>query len=97
MNDAFVAKVNAAGTALDYCGYIGGSSLTGRDIAVDTAGNAYVTGYRVHEATFPVTVGPDLTFNGPFDAFVAKVSSPGLFFTDGYEFGDASGWSSTVP
>ena len=43
--DAFVAKVNAAGTALVYCGYIGGSGVDfGRGIAVDGAGNAYVTG-----------------------------------------------------
>ncbi len=43
--DAFVAKVNAAGTALVYCGYIGGSADDGgQGIAVDSAGNAYVTG-----------------------------------------------------
>ena len=44
-NDAFVAKLNAAGTALVYCTYLGG---TGDDraygIAVDAAGSAYVTG-----------------------------------------------------
>ncbi len=64
--DAFVAKVNAAGTALTYCGYIGGSgSDTGYGIAVDGAGYAYVTGTtNSTEATFPVTVGPDLTHNG---------------------------------
>ncbi len=32
---------------------------------MDAAGNAYVTGYTDStEATFPVTVGPDLTYNG---------------------------------
>ena len=64
--DAFVAKVNAAGTALVYCGYIGGSGDDeGYGIAVDGSGNAYVTGYTDStEATFPVTVGPDLTYNG---------------------------------
>ena len=58
--DAFVAKVNAAGTALVYCGYIGGSGQDhGNGIAVDGAGNAYVTGNTAStEATFPVTVGP---------------------------------------
>ncbi len=44
--DAFVAKVNASGTALVYCGYIGGSGTDyGYGIAVDGSGNAYVTGY----------------------------------------------------
>ena len=65
---------------LVYCGYIGGSNddaCTG--IAVDGSGNAYVTGYTEStEATFPETVGPDLTYNGGSrDAFVAKVDSSG--------------------
>ncbi len=77
--DAFVAKVNAAGTALVYCGYIGGSSFDyGYDIAVDTAGNAYITGETYStEASFPVTVGPNLTHSGGRDAFVAKVNTAG--------------------
>ena len=58
-----------------YCGYIGeGGSYVGHGIAVDGSGNAYITGYTDStEATFPVTVGPDLTHNGSADAFVAKV------------------------
>jgi len=77
--DAFVAKVNASGTALPFCGYIAGSSWDyGYGIAVDGLGNAYVTGYTYStEATFPVTVGPDLTHNGIYDAFVAKVNASG--------------------
>ena len=77
--DAFVAKVNAAGTALEYAGYIGGSgNEQGHGIAVDAAGNAYVTGWTFStEATFPVTIGPDLTFNGAIDAFVARVNAAG--------------------
>ena len=43
-------------------------------------------------------VGPDLSYNGGFnDGFVAKVSSPGLPFVDGFESGDSSAWSATLP
>ncbi len=77
--DAFVAKVNAAGTALVYAGYIGGSGFDeGFGIAVDSGGNAYVTGLtNSTEVTFPVTGGPDQSFNGSTDAFVAKVNATG--------------------
>ena len=78
--DAFVAKVNPAGTGLVYCGYIGGSlNEYGLSIAVDGSGNAYITGYSGStEATFPVVGGPDLTYNGgTWDAFVAKVNPAG--------------------
>jgi len=73
--DIFVAKVNALGTALVYCGYIGGSSYDdGYGIAVDAAGNAYVTGATSSdEKTFPVMAGPDLSYNANIDAFVAMV------------------------
>jgi hypothetical protein len=77
--DAFVAKVKVSGRRLVYAGYIGGAdSDIGRDVAVDGAGNAYVggdTGSR--EQSFPVKVGPDLTFNGFHDAFIAKVHAAG--------------------
>lgn len=77
--EAYVAKVNPAGTALDYCGYIGGSGADdGSGIAVDSAGNAFVVGStKSTEATFPVLIGPDLSYNGEWDAFVAKANASG--------------------
>jgi len=77
--DAFVAKVDASGTGLVYCGYIGGSANDyGRGIAVDASGNAYVTGYTLSTQTsFPVVAGYDMTHNGLNDAFVAKVNAAG--------------------
>jgi hypothetical protein len=79
--DAFVAKVNRNGTALDYCGYLGGNDLDfGTDIAVDSFGNAYVTGQTFlfsPDSGFPATGGPDLSHNGgPIDAVVAKIAFP---------------------
>jgi uncharacterized repeat protein (TIGR01451 family) len=82
--DAFIAKVNPAGTALVYCGYIGGSGDDeAYDVAVDTKGAAYVTGVASSsEATFPVKIGPDLTngagnLSDARDAFIAKVDPGG--------------------
>jgi len=39
---------------------------------VDSSGNTYVTGW-IYSSDFPAVVGPDLSFNGGNDAFVAKV------------------------
>ena len=82
--DAFVAKVSADGTQLLYCGYIGGSDIDmARSIALDHDDNAYVIGATgSDETTFPVVVGPDLTYNDSSawfeaDVFVAKVSADG--------------------
>jgi hypothetical protein len=79
--DAFVAKVNTAGTGLVYCGYIGGSwDDVGSGIAVDSSGNAYITGWTFSQ-DFPAFVGPSLTYHGNItqfsDAFVAKVNASG--------------------
>src|SRR6266513_84438 len=77
--DAFVTKINAAGTALVYFTYLGGSSVdAGGPIAVDAAGAAYVTGTTwstdfTAGCTAPCTV-LDATLNGVRDAFVAKIA-----------------------
>jgi hypothetical protein len=56
-DDAFVAKLNAAGSALVYSTYLGGSGEdAGQAIAVDSAGKAYVTGYT-YSTDFPTTPG----------------------------------------
>ena len=77
--DAFVAKVDPTGTQLLYAGFIGGTGDDrGKSIAVDALGNAYVTGETSSDqASFPVTIGPDLTYNGAIDAFVAKINAAG--------------------
>ena len=75
-----MAKVNAAGTGLDYCGYIGGRTRTMAAASPSTAPATPTSPARrcSSEATFPVTVGPDLTYNGgASDAFVAKVNADG--------------------
>ena len=78
-DDVFVAKVNASGSALVHCGYIGGADDDkGFGIALDRAGSIYVVGNTLSaESSFPVTVGPDLVKDYNYDAFVAKVSANG--------------------
>jgi hypothetical protein len=54
--DAFVTKINPAGSALVYATYLGGpGGAAGSAIAVDGAGNAYVTGST--STNFPTTPG----------------------------------------
>src|SRR5208283_4175598 len=74
---AFVSKLNAAGSALVYSTYLGGTFFDqGQGIAVDASGNAYVTGWT-QSADFP-TVNPlQATHHGGGDAFVSKLSAAG--------------------
>src|SRR5262249_29393790 len=70
--DVFVAKLDAAGSALLYATFLGGASNdVGLGIAVDPEGFAYVTG-ETSSAGFP-TVHPFQLFGGASDAFVAKL------------------------
>jgi len=83
--DAFVSKLNAAGSALLYSTYLGGGGgASGIGIAVDTSGNAYLTGAA--GAGFPTTPGAfQTTFGGGTscsgspcsDAFVGKLNATG--------------------
>jgi hypothetical protein len=63
---------------LTYASYLGGSlTETGRGIAVDTQGCAYVTGTTT-SVDFPVTPGAfQTTYGGDTDAFVTKFASNG--------------------
>jgi hypothetical protein len=74
--NAFVAALNAGGTALVYSMYLGGNeSDTGYGIAVYSSGSdvyAYVTGVT-SSPTFPVVNQLYATLEGPSDAFVAKL------------------------
>ncbi|MDQ6706675.1 MAG: SBBP repeat-containing protein [Acidobacteriota bacterium] len=75
--DAFVAKLNPAGTALSYSTYLGGSRDDhGAGIAVDASGNAYVTGGTLSK-NFPVANALQPTSGGNQDAFVTKLGPSG--------------------
>jgi len=73
-SDAFVVKVTASGT-LAWSSYLGGSSVDeGCSIAVDGAGNCYLTGYT-DSSDFPTAGGFGAIYGGAGDAFVAKVTA----------------------
>ncbi len=75
--DAFVTKLNATGSALAYSSYLGGTrDDEGYGIAVDAAGNAYVTG-ATWSSNFPTTQGAFQTYGGDYDAFVSKLNPAG--------------------
>ena len=76
--DAFVAKLNPAGTAFVYCTYLGGSADdVATALAIDAAGNAYIAG-STQSSNFPVTAGAYQTrFGGSADdAFYSHAATP---------------------
>jgi Abnormal spindle-like microcephaly-assoc'd, ASPM-SPD-2-Hydin/Beta-propeller repeat/Cep192 domain 4 len=79
--NAFVAKLNAAGSQLLYSTYIGGSSKDGAIyIAIDSSGNAYLAG-ATRSSNFPVTTGAFQTTckscPSTSDGFVTKLNPTG--------------------
>ena len=76
--DAFVTKLNAAGNAILYSTFLGGSSSDeSAAIAVDSAGNAYVTG-ETFSGDFPLTTSAFQSIQGgDFDIFVSKLDPTG--------------------
>ncbi|OQY27051.1 MAG: hypothetical protein B6243_13470, partial [Anaerolineaceae bacterium 4572_5.2] len=73
-NDAFVVKLNAVTGDIVYATYLGGyQDDFGAGIAVDSAGNAYVTGVT-YSSDFP---DANNSLQGIGDAFVTKLNSSG--------------------
>lgn len=99
IGDAFVCKLNAAGDGLIYSTYLGGKGSENRNnddlggaVAVDSAGNAYVTGWT-YSLDFPVlrpfqAVKGDTSGNAATDAFVTKFDPAGAMVYSTYLGGD---------
>ena len=80
LNDAYVVKLDPTATgaaSLIYSTYLGGSGDDqGADIAVNSSGNAYVTGLT-GSSNFPTANPLDSSLGGVTDAFVAKLNNTG--------------------
>ncbi len=81
-SEAFVTKLNAAGTAIVYSTYLEPTTNTGFDtvgtsIAVDGAGEAYITGYTDSAGLPTVNAFQSIDNYGQYYAFVAKLNASG--------------------
>lgn len=88
--DAFVFRLNASGSALDYSTYFGGANDRpdiATAVAVDAAGNAYVTGFT-NSRDFPV-YKPLQLFVGPTDVFASKFNPKGALVYSTFLGGNA--------
>ena len=80
--DAFVTKVNAAGSALVFSTYFGGNSGgsggydTSSAVAVDSSGDVYFAG-TTYTSDFPTKNAAQTTAAGADDGFVAVLDSTG--------------------
>ena len=77
--DAFVSKLNSAGSAIVYTAYLGGTGNEDANaIAVDAKGSAYVTGYA-GSRDFPTVNAfqPVIQSTALFNVFVSKLSADG--------------------
>jgi photosystem II stability/assembly factor-like uncharacterized protein len=97
VSHGFVVRVNAAASAITYSTLLGGESNdVVRGIAVDSAGNVYVSG-NTFSATFPIANAAQPSSGGLNDAFVAKLASSGsaLMYST-YLGGSLDDWASSI-
>jgi subtilisin-like proprotein convertase family protein len=72
--DAFVTKLNAAGSALIYSTYLGANlNDAANGIAIDNAGNTYITG-STYSTNFPIVNPLQRNPGSDMDAFVTKLN-----------------------
>jgi hypothetical protein len=96
--DVFVCRLDGAGTTLQFSTYLGGTVVDrGGALAVDAAGNMYVSG-RTTSANFPTTPGaPDTTLGSlDGDIIVAKFTSGGALAYSTYFGGGGSDNSTEI-
>ena len=97
----FAFSLTPAGTAFNFSTYLGGDSQdSASGVALDAAGNAYVSGYT-SSSNFPVTpgnqIGPAPTQYGSNDIFLVKLARKGKFTFATAVGGTSGGYNPTFP
>ncbi len=89
--DAFLTKLSAAGNAIVYSTFLGGSAPEyADDVTVDDTGAALVVG-GTSSSNFPTTAGAyDRSYNSGNDVFVTKVKAAGTAFSYSTYLGGSS-------
>ncbi|MEN6532014.1 MAG: SBBP repeat-containing protein [Bryobacteraceae bacterium] len=78
--DAFVARLNATGSAFVFSEFLGGiSNDSGNGIVIDSSGYAYIVG-DTYSTNFPVTSGYRTANAGQQDVFISKLKGDGTAF-----------------
>lgn len=97
--DGYVTKISSSGTSLEYSTYLGGSlDDFPMAIALDSSGNAYITGFT-YSTDFPTAAPIQEAHGGGEDAFVTKIASSGSVLGYSTYLGGSDnehGWAVTV-
>ncbi|MBC7865331.1 MAG: PKD domain-containing protein [Bacteroidia bacterium] len=101
-SDVFISRLNSSGSALVYSTFIGGTlAEVGNSIAINTIGEAFITG-RTLSNNYPTSAGCyDASFNGGTfgDIIVSKINSSGTSLMASTYIGSAGldiGWGIDV-
>ena len=76
--DAYAVRLSTTGTALEFATFLGGGGYDAASVAVDPSGRAVVAGYtNSPDFGFGGAPGFDQSYNGGYDAFVARLNIAG--------------------
>jgi hypothetical protein len=91
-SDAFVAKISPSGKTIIYSTYLGGIQTDdAQSVAIDTKGNAYVTG-RTRSTTFPLQNAFQMKKKRAADSFITKFSPSGSLIYSSFVGGNFYDW-----